>query len=126
MSNDFTQTGQKELLFNARNAKPSPPKTRPLEEQEERESQKLWAPTVAALNAKDHNTATTEKSRIEDDQRREASKRADEGVDWRPSLFRRVQGGPGGADEGEEDLDWIISAKMLAIICTCSEYFANN
>jgi hypothetical protein len=45
-------------------------------------------------------------------QREEAAKRADEGVDWRPRLFRPVQGGPGGQDEGEEDLDFIISAKM--------------
>jgi len=35
-------------------------------------------------------------------------------VDWRPRLFRAVQGGPGGPDEGEEDLDFIISAKIDA------------
>lgn len=36
----------------------------------------------------------------------------DEGVEWRPRLFRAVQGGPGGPDEGEEDLDWIINAEI--------------
>lgn len=35
-----------------------------------------------------------------------------EGVDWHPQLFRRVQGGNGGSEEGEEDLDWIINAKV--------------
>jgi hypothetical protein len=35
-----------------------------------------------------------------------------EGIDWHPQLFRRVQGGHGGPEEGEEDLDWIINAKM--------------
>jgi hypothetical protein len=67
--------------------------------------------TQALIN-KDHNTATIEKSKIEDEQRLDASKRADEGIDWRPRLFRRVHGGPGGAEEGEEDLDWIINAKV--------------
>ena len=56
--------------------------------------------------------ATNHKSDIEDMQRQEAAKRADEGVDWRPRLFRAVRGGPGGSEEGEEDLDWIIGAKV--------------
>lgn len=106
------QTGKKELLFDATNAKHSPPLTRPLEEQSERESQKLWYSTVLAIKDRDHERATDEKSKIEDRQRQEAAKRADEGLDWRPKLFRRVQGGLGGPEEGEEDLDWIINANM--------------
>lgn len=35
-----------------------------------------------------------------------------DGIDWHPQLFRRVQGGHGGTEEGEEDLDWIINAKV--------------
>jgi oxysterol-binding protein-related protein 8 len=100
------------LLFNAKGARPTYPTARPLEEQDERESQKLWKKTIEAIKARDHEAATTEKSRIEDRQRAEASKRADDGIDWRPRLFRRVQGGPGGSEEGEEDLDWIINTKM--------------
>lgn len=69
-----------------------------------------------AIKEKDQDTATDEKSRIEDRQRQEAAKRAEEGVDWHPSLFRRVRGGPGGSEEGEEDLDWIIDAKMYVVI----------
>ena len=65
-----------------------------------------------ALRARDHNTATEEKSKIEDRQREEASQRAAKGVEWQPRLFRRVHGGPGGSEEGEEDLNWIISAKV--------------
>ncbi|KAJ9211757.1 hypothetical protein DTO166G4_6645 [Paecilomyces variotii] len=105
-------TGKKELLFNATNAKYTPPKTRPLEEQTERESQKLWYNTVKALIARNHDLATTEKSKVEDRQREEAAKRVDEGVEWKPRLFRPVKGGPGGPDEGEEDLDWIINAQV--------------
>lgn len=85
-----------------------------MSEQDERESQRLWHNTVEALKHKDHNTATDEKSRIEDMQREETAKRADDGVDWHPRLFRRVEGGPGGRDEGEEDLDFKINAKMYA------------
>jgi oxysterol-binding protein-related protein 8 len=99
-------------LFNAREAKPSFPKTRPLEEQHERESERLWKSVTDALHGRDQKVATEEKSRIEDEQRNEAKRRADEGIDWRPRLFRRVQGGPGGSEEGEEDLEWIINTKM--------------
>ena len=47
-------------------------------------------------------------------QREEAAKRVNNEIEWSPQLFRRVQGGHGGSEEGEEDLDWIINAKMLA------------
>lgn len=46
--------------------------------------------------------------------------RADDGVEWRPRLFRHVEGGPGGRDEGEEDLDWIINAEVyVSYIVSC-------
>ncbi len=83
-----------------------------MNEQTDRESQKLWAKVTAALKRRDHNTATDEKARIEDMQRQEATERADNGIDWQPSLFRRVRGGRGGSEEGEEDLEWVINAKM--------------
>jgi hypothetical protein len=100
------------VLFNATKAKPTPPIARPLEEQDERESQKLWYKTSEAVKARDHILATDEKTKIEDMQRDEAAKRAEDGVDWHPRLFRAVRGGPGGPEEGEEDLDWILNATM--------------
>jgi hypothetical protein len=106
------KTGKKELLFDATHAKHTPPLVRPLEEQSERESQKLWYSTVQGLNARNHEVATTEKTKIEDQQREEAAKRAEGNVDWHPKLFRAVRGGPGGSEEGEEDLDWIINAEV--------------
>lgn len=106
------QTHHKETLFDATHAKHSKPQARPIEEQGERESQRLWQETVKAIVARNHEAATDEKSKIEDRQRDEASKRTDEGIDWRPRLFRPVQGGPGGPDEGEEDLEWIVNAQM--------------
>ena len=55
---------------------------------------------------------TDEKTKIEDRQREEAAQRAQENIEWHPRLFRRVQGGPGGLEEGEEDLEWVINANM--------------
>lgn len=109
------KTGHKEMFFNASKSKPSPPLCRPLEEQDDRESQKLWAKTAQAVKDRNHELATDEKTKIEDMQREEAALRANDGVEWRPRLFRRVKGGPGGSEEGEEDLEWIINAQMLVV-----------
>ncbi|KAE8339128.1 hypothetical protein BDV24DRAFT_136759 [Aspergillus arachidicola] len=108
------RTHKKELLFNASTATHTPPQVRPIAQQGERESQRLWQTTVKALLERNHEVATDEKTKIEDRQREEAAKRANDGVEWHPKLFRRVQGGPGGADEGEEDLDWVINAQIDA------------
>ncbi|KAJ5289927.1 uncharacterized protein N7443_010180 [Penicillium atrosanguineum] len=105
-------THQKEVLFDASHAKHSKPVARPTEEQGERESQRLWEKTVKAILTSNHVAATDEKTKIEDRQREEAARRADEGVDWKPRLFRAVQGGPGGSEEGDEDLDWIINTEV--------------
>lgn len=107
-----TQTGHKEVLFNASHAKHTPPIVRPIEEQDERESQRLWLPTVTAIKESNHTAATEEKSKIEDRQRDETAKRAEQGIEWHPKLFRPVEAGPGGSEEGEEALDWILDANM--------------
>lgn len=112
-------SGHKEILFDATNARHVPPKTRPLEEQAERESQRLWHDTVLAVNARDHDRATDTKSKIEDRQREEAAKRAQEDLEWRPTLFRPVRAGPGQSEEGEGDLDWIINAPVYVELRLC-------
>lgn len=83
-----------------------------MNEQGERESQKLWLKVVGALKERNHDVATDEKGRIEDMQRAEAAKRAELGVDWTPRLFRPVRTGLGEPEEGEEGLDWILNANM--------------
>ncbi|KFG81856.1 putative oxysterol binding protein (Osh7) [Metarhizium anisopliae] len=103
-NNHCNKTGHKDMFFNAMTSKPSSPKVRPLAEQEERESQKLWASTAKAVKEKNHEVATDEKTKIEDRQREEAAARAQDGVDWHPRLFRRVKPGDGVGD----DLEWII------------------
>lgn len=106
------KTGRKEKFFNALRAKPTPPCVRPIFEQGERESQRLWEKTAQAVKERNHELATDEKTKVEDMQREETSLRVQEGVEWHPRLFRRVHGGPGGPEEGEEDLEWIINAQI--------------
>lgn len=105
-------TGKKELLFDAQTSKPSPPLVRPKEEQGDRESQKLWHKTAQAVITRDHELATSEKSAIEVKQREEAAKRSEDAEGWHPTYFRPVRGGPGGPEEEDEDLNWILDADM--------------
>ncbi|KAG5925726.1 hypothetical protein E4U42_004014 [Claviceps africana] len=98
------KTGHKDAFFNAAKSKPSAPLVRPLDEQEERESQKLWLATAKAVKERNHEVATNEKTKIEDRQREEAAKRAQDGVEWHPRLFRQVES----SDPVGEDLEWII------------------
>jgi oxysterol-binding protein-related protein 8 len=110
-----TQSGQKEMFFNALQAKPTTPRYRPIEEQDERESVKLWQKTAQAVKDKNHELATEEKSKIEDRQREEAARRNAEGIDWKPRLFRPVKANSGEAEEGLEDLEWIIKQDMYVL-----------
>ncbi|MCJ1317998.1 hypothetical protein MMC15_003325 [Xylographa vitiligo] len=112
MSIKNVKTGKKEVLFDATRARHTPPAARPLDEQSDRESQKLWYKTVLAIRDQNHEVATDEKTKIEDMQREEAAQRQSKGVEWQPKLFRPVHGGPGGSEEGEEDLDFILNADI--------------
>ncbi|MCJ1420158.1 hypothetical protein MMC32_006515 [Xylographa parallela] len=112
MSIKNVKTGKKEVLFDATRARHTPPVARPLEEQSDRESQKLWYKTVLAIKDQNHEVATDEKTKIEDMQREEAAQRLSKGVEWQPKLFRPVHSGPGGSEEGEEDLDFILNADI--------------
>lgn len=105
-------TGKKTMFFDASHAKHRQPLARPLQEQDERESQKLWESTVKAVHVQDHVKATDEKAKIEDRQREEAKQREESGAEWQPKLFRRVNASAGGPEEGEEDLEWILNANM--------------
>ncbi|UKZ77175.1 hypothetical protein TrVFT333_004894 [Trichoderma virens FT-333] len=108
------RTGHRDMFFDAIKAKPSPPLARPIEEQEERESQRLWEKTAKAVKERNHELATDEKTKIEDRQREEAAIRAQDNVEWIPRLFRAVRSGPGESEEGEENLEWIINAHIDA------------
>jgi hypothetical protein len=106
------RTGRKEVFFDASTAAHTPPSARPLEAQDERESQRLWHNTAEAVKARNHELATDEKTKIEDRQREEAARRAETGEEWQPKLFRRVRAEPGESEDGEADLDFILNANM--------------
>ncbi|KAL1303717.1 hypothetical protein AAFC00_007067 [Neodothiora populina] len=106
------KTGKKTLLFDATHAKPSVIDSRPLSEQSERESQKLWYKVTEAVKKADQRVATDEKSLIEDRQRKEAAEMGGE-ENWSPKLFRKSGTGTGGIGDGdEENLDWVINADI--------------
>ncbi|GAP91647.1 putative oxysterol-binding protein [Rosellinia necatrix] len=108
------RNGNKQMFFDARKAKPSRPLVRPVGEQDEHESVKLWQKTARAVKDKNHELATEEKTKIEDRQRVEAAKRAAAGVEWHPRLFRQVKPDVDGNDEDMEKLEWIINATIDA------------
>lgn len=100
------------MFFNAHRSKPSPPLVRPIQDQWDRESQRLWEKTANAVKERNHEAATDEKTKIEDRQREEAAQRAHNGEEWQPRLFRAVGSAHEHAEEGEEDLEWIIDANV--------------
>lgn len=102
------------MFFNAQRQKASKPRTRPIDEQDERESIRIWRKTAQAVKERNHELATDEKTKIEDMQRDEAAKRASEGVQWHPRLFREVNPSSNSQDEDLEDLEWIINKQMQA------------
>lgn len=85
---DLVKGGHKTTFFDAKAATPLPPKVRPLEEQGEFESQRLWKKVTDALGERNHEVATDEKFKIEDAQRVASKKRAEDGVEFHPKLFK--------------------------------------
>ncbi|KAG9299629.1 hypothetical protein G9A89_020800 [Geosiphon pyriformis] len=81
------KTGNKEVLFNAHEAKIHQKIVAPEEEQEENESRRLWSKVTSALIARNLDLATQEKTLIESNQRNESKSREAEGIDWRPRYF---------------------------------------
>lgn len=81
------KTGKKDVLFDTHKTNTWKPKTRPLSEQLDIESRKLWHPTINALAKRDHEQATNEKFKVENEQRAIAKKRIEDGVEFHPKLF---------------------------------------
>lgn len=84
---------KKTVLFDTHKNKPLKPKVRPLEEQGEYESRRLWKKVTDALAVRDHEVATEEKFKIEDYQRQLRKKRLEDGVEFHPKLFRKANPG---------------------------------
>lgn len=98
------KTGKKLVLYDTSQSVLHKPKLRPLNEQWEYESRKLWDPTIRALSKRDHEAATNEKYKVESEQRIKAKKRIEDGVEFHPKLFRPVSD----KDKNLEDLEYVI------------------
>lgn len=94
------KNSSKQVLFDTHKEVPSKPLVRPLNEQGEYESRRLWKKVTDALARRDHTTATKEKLEVEDYQRELAKKRVEEGVEFEPKLFKPANRG--------EDLNYYI------------------
>jgi len=93
---------------------------RPLDEQEQNESQRLWIAVTEAIKKKDQKIATDEKTKLEEAQRAGVKERAEKGTAWVPRLFttpdngtaweyRYLNASPYDPSEGiEEERDGII------------------
>lgn len=51
---------------------------------------RLWSKVTAAIQKRDLDAATAEKTRIEDNQRSETRAREHEGVEWKPRYFDHI------------------------------------
>jgi hypothetical protein len=87
---DITKNKKTEVLWDSKDAKRVPKVTRPLDQQEDFESQKLWINVTNAIKKRDQKEATAEKSKLEDAQRKATKERSDE---WVPRLFRKTAAG---------------------------------
>ncbi|XBW37141.1 hypothetical protein QEN19_002719 [Hanseniaspora menglaensis] len=83
---------KKNILLDVHQTDPLPPQIRPLEEQGALESRKLWEHVLSALGKRNHEAATDEKFKIEEEQRLLAKQRAEQDTEYEPKLFRKVKG----------------------------------
>lgn len=84
-------SGKKSVLYDTSVTRLTKPSTRPLAEQWDYESRKLWLPTIRGLAKRDHKIATDEKFKVEDEQRQLAKERAQKGEEFHPKIFLRLQ-----------------------------------
>lgn len=67
---------------------------KPIEEQGEWESRKLWAKVANGIRTGDYDTASKEKTRIENDQRQRRKDEKDQGGAWQLVYFDHVESDP--------------------------------
>ncbi|KAI9321224.1 hypothetical protein BX666DRAFT_1899849 [Dichotomocladium elegans] len=83
----YKKTGVKELLFDVKTANIFPKEVPPEEIQDEYESRRLWSKVTSAIRNRDMDTATNEKTLVEDRQRQKAKLREEHGKTWKPLFF---------------------------------------
>ncbi|KAJ1964863.1 Oxysterol-binding protein 4 [Dipsacomyces acuminosporus] len=84
------KTSKEEVLFDVAAQPSADIILKPLEEQSELESRCVWNKVSVALAAGDYETASREKTAIEEEQRALRRKRAETNEVWKPSLFEWI------------------------------------
>lgn len=84
--------GRTEQFINVSNLNITKKIVRPIEQQKDNESRKVWKEVTAGLRLNNVAHATNAKSEIEQRQRMEAQRRKDAGVSWETKLFYPDQG----------------------------------
>lgn len=85
------KTKKESVFFDCTKLKPLAPQVKPLEEQLSIESRKLWNEVLIALAKRDHETATNKKFDIENEQRLQLKKRLEDGVEFVPNFFKKIE-----------------------------------
>ena len=85
-------TGEESEFFNAETFPRAQKLVRKEEDQSEFESRRLWSNVTAALKKNDQDTATTEKTALEDAQRATRNERKEKGEEWTPRFFKSDDG----------------------------------
>ncbi|KAI8999155.1 hypothetical protein BC832DRAFT_565150 [Gaertneriomyces semiglobifer] len=75
------------LIFDMTTSTPATKQCLPISEQHPMESRRIWESVTTALLAKDYHTATDEKRKIEDTQRKVAGQRHEKGEDFESWFF---------------------------------------
>lgn len=101
-------SGETETFYDTSKSVRHLPKVRPLEEQFDFESRKLWGPTIKGLSVRDHQLATDEKFKVENEQRELAKRRLETGEEFYPRLFKAVDS----QDKESQDLEFLIYKKF--------------
>ncbi|KAJ2762889.1 Oxysterol-binding protein 4 [Coemansia nantahalensis] len=81
------RTGEEQPLFDVQAQPAADICIRPVDEQSELESRRVWRRVSEALRAGNYDAASREKTAIEEEQRALRRQRAEAGAEWKPSLF---------------------------------------
>lgn len=89
--NDVAHKSTKPEVFVDVNQMPTfKKKVRPISEQEENESRRIWLEVTAGLHLNDIERATNAKCKLEQRQREEAKQRKEQNVEWETKYFKPV------------------------------------
>ncbi|CAK7897062.1 oxysterol-binding protein homolog 7 [[Candida] anglica] len=94
----------KDIFYDTASSKLYKPIVRPIDEQYDYESRNLWDSTIQALDKNDHEVATEEKFRVEDNQRILAKERLEQDVLFESRFFKET-----GKDD---DLPFTLSSEI--------------